>query len=109
MAVVFIPWLLALPLVGAVGAFLSYRAGGSRRAIVFSIVFPVAPFLAAILLISPVVLAFDHFIAHNPALASILMAALGLVIAPAIALLAGGLPAQLFFSRRLDPRRIAGS
>jgi hypothetical protein len=34
-AVIFIPWLLALPLVGAVGAFLSHRAGGSRRGIFF--------------------------------------------------------------------------
>jgi hypothetical protein len=108
-AVVFIPWLLALPLIGAVGAFFSYRADGSRRVIVSSIVFPVVPFLVAILLISPVVLAFDHFIAHNPVPASIPMAALGLVIAPGIALLAGGLPAKLFLSRRPDSRRIASS
>jgi len=98
-AVIFIPWLLALPLVGAVGAFLSYRAGGSRRTIFSSIVFPVVPFLAAILLISPAVLAFDHFVAHTPVPAAIPMAVLGLVLAPGVALLAGGLPAQLFFTR----------
>jgi hypothetical protein len=103
--VIFIPWLLVLPLVGAVGAFLSCRAGGSRRAVFSSVVFPVVPFLAAILLISPVVLAFGHFVAHNPVPASIPMAVLGLVLAPGVALLAGGLPAQVFFSRRLDSRR----
>ena len=54
MAVVFIPWLFALALVGAVGAFLSHRAGGSRRAIFFSIIFPVVPFLAVILVLTPV-------------------------------------------------------
>jgi hypothetical protein len=107
--VVHIPWLLGLPVVGALGAFLSRRAGGSRRAIVSSIVFPVVPFLAAILLITPVILAFDHVIAHNPVPASIPMAVLGLVLAPGVALLAGGLPAQLFFSRRLVSRRIAGN
>jgi hypothetical protein len=42
--VVHIPWLLGLPVVGALGAFLSRRAGGSRRAIFSSIVFPVVPF-----------------------------------------------------------------
>ncbi len=101
MAVVFIPWLFALPLVGAVGAFLSHRAGGSRRAIFFSIIFPVVPFLAAILLMTPVILAFDRFIAHNPVPASIPVAAFGLVFLPGVALLAGGFPAQLFLSRRL--------
>ena len=108
-AVVYIPWLFALPFVGAVGAFLSYRAGGSRRAISLSIIFPVVPFLAAILLIAPVILGFDHFIAHNPAPASIPMALLGLVVAPGVALVAGGLPAHLFFLRRLDSRRIASN
>ena len=46
-------------LVGTLGAFLSRRAGGSRRAIFSSIIFPVVPFLAAILLITPVILAVD--------------------------------------------------
>jgi len=104
MAVVYIPWLFALPLVGAVGAFLSHRAGGSRRAIFFSIIFPVVPFLAVILVLTPVILAFDRFIAHNPLPASIPVAALGLVFLPGVALLAGGFPAQLFFSRRLPSR-----
>jgi hypothetical protein len=107
--VVHIPWLLGLPVVGALGAFLSRRAGGSRGAIFSSIVFPVVPFLAAILLITPVILAFDHWIAHSPVPASIPMAALGLVIIPGVALLIGGVPAQLFFSRRLDSRRIASN
>jgi hypothetical protein len=107
--VVHIPWLLGLPVVGALGAFLSQRAGGSRGAIFSSIVFPVVPFLAAILLITPVILAFDHWIAHSPVPASIPMAALGLVIIPGVALLIGGVPAQLFFSRRLDSRRIASN
>ncbi len=101
MAVVYIPWLFTLPLVGAIGAFLSYRAGGSRRAIFFSIIFPVVPFLAVILVLTPVILAFDRFIAHNPVPASIPVAALGLVFLPGVALLAGGFPVQLFFSRRL--------
>jgi hypothetical protein len=106
MAVVFIPWLFALPLVGAVGAFLSHRAGGSRRAIFFSIIFPVVPFLAAILLITPVILAFDRFIAHNPVPASIPVAVLGLVFLPGVALLVGGLPMRAFIARRFGAGRV---
>jgi hypothetical protein len=105
----FIPWLLSLPLVGAVGAYLSHRAGGSRRAIFSSIVFPVLPFLASILVVLPVSLFLDRFVAHNIAPMALLMALLGWVLAPGAALLAGGLPIQFFLSRRLDSRRIAGS
>ena len=107
MAVVYIPWLLALPLVGGIGAFLSRRAGGSWQAVISSTTFPVLPFLAAMLIVLPVSLIFDHVIAHNIAPMAIFMAFLGLVIAPGVALLAGGLPAQLFFSRRIDSRRTA--
>jgi len=107
MAVVYIPWLLALPLVGGIGAFLSRRAGGSWQAVISSTTFPVLPFLAAMLIVLLVSLIFDHVIAHNIAPMAIFMAFLGLVIAPGVALLAGGLPAQLFFSRRIDSRRTA--
>jgi len=107
MAVVYIPWLLALPFVGGIGAFLSRRAGGSWRAVISSTTFPVLPFLAAMLIVLPVSLIFDHVIAHNIAPMAIFIAFLGLVIAPGVALLTGGLPAQLFFSRRLDSRRTA--
>src|SRR5436305_15338331 len=106
MVLFYIPWLLSLPLVGALGAYLSHRAVGSQRAIFSSIVFPVLPFLASILLVLPVSLIFDRFIAHNIAPMSLVMALLGWVLLPGVALLAGGLPTQLFFSRRLNPRRV---
>jgi len=108
MVMVSIPWLLSLPLVGAVGAYLSYRAGGSRRAIFSSIVFPVLPFLASILVVLPVSLVFDRFIGHSPAPMALLMALPAWVLAPVVALLAGGLPAQFFLSRRLGARDISG-
>src|SRR2546421_7719575 len=102
----YVPWLLSLPLVGAMGAFLSYRAGGSRRARFSLLVFPGIPFLASILLVLPVSLIFGRFIAHNIAPMSLVMALLGWVLLPGVALLAGGLPAQFFFSRRLNTRRV---
>ncbi len=109
MVLFFIPWLLSLPLVGAVGAYLSCRAGGSRRAIFSSIVFPVLPFLASILVVLPVSLVFDYFIAHNIAPMALLMALLGWVLAPGVALLAGGLPTRHLLSRRLTPRGSASN
>jgi hypothetical protein len=105
----YVPWLLSLPFIGATGAFLSHRAGGSRGAVFSSIVFPVLPFLASILVVLPISLIFDHFIAHNVAPMSLIMALLGWVLAPGVALLAGGLPVQYFLSRRLDSPRIASN
>jgi hypothetical protein len=106
-AVLYFPWLVVLPLVGAIGTYLSWHAGGTRHAILSSIIFPVLPFLASILLVLPVSLILDHFIAHNIAPMSLLMALLGWVLVPGAALLVGGLPAQLFLSRRLTQRGVA--
>lgn len=99
-AVLYVWWLILLPLTGAVGAYLSWRAGGSERAILLSIVFPVLPFLASILVVLPVSLIFDRFIAHNIAPMSLIFALFGWVLVPAAALLAGGLTTQHFLSRR---------
>lgn len=100
MAVVYVWWLVLLPLVGAIGAYLSWRSGGSQRAILLSMVFPVLPLLASILVVLPVSLILDKFIAHNIAPMSPVFARFGWVLAPAAALLAGGLITQHFLSRR---------
>ena len=99
-AQLYVWWLIPLPLVGAVGAYLSWRAGGSQRAILLSIVFPVLPLLASILVVLPVSLILEKFIAHNIAPLSLIFALFGWVLAPAAALLAGGLPTQRFLPRR---------
>lgn len=98
-AVLYVWWLILLPLVGAIGAYLSWRAGGSQRAILLSMVFPVLPFLAAILVLLPVSLIFDKFIAHNISPRGLILALFGWVLAPAAPLLAGGLATQHFLSR----------
>jgi hypothetical protein len=99
-AVIYIPWLFCLPFVGAVGAYLSYRAGGSGRAIFLSTIFSALPFLASIVVVLPVSLIFDRFIAHNIAPMALVMALLGWVLIPVAALLAGGLPVQVLRARR---------
>ena len=62
-AVIYLPWLLSLPVIGALGAYLSNRAGGSRRAIYFSIVFPVLPYLAFFAVALPVITIFNDYLA----------------------------------------------
>jgi hypothetical protein len=107
-AVVYLPWLFSLPLVGAIGACLSNRAGGSQRAMLSSIVFPVLPYSFTFLLGLPMVVILNHQIVHDIMFLALFVGLLAWVVAPAAALLAGGLLAQFFLSRRLDSRRIAG-
>ena len=108
-AVVYLTWLLALPLIGALGAYLSNRAGGSRRAVFSSIVFPVLPYLAFFVVGLPVALILDDHVAHNITIPAFFVGLSAWVIFPAVALLAGGLPVQLLVSRWLSSRRITGS
>lgn len=101
-------WLMLLPLVGPVGAYLSWRAGGSQRAMLVSILFPVLPFLGSIVVLLPVSLILDRFIAHNIAPLGLVFALFGWVLAPAAALLAGGLTTQRFLPRRSSFDGVAG-
>ena len=45
-AVVYLPWLITLPFIGALGAYLSGRAGARRWTVFSSVIFPVVPYLA---------------------------------------------------------------
>jgi len=108
-AVVYLPWLLSLPVIGAMGAYLSRRAGGSRLAMFSSIVFPVLPYLVFFLLALPVMAIFNDRLAHNIMFGALFVGLFAWVLAPGAALLAGGLLIQVFSSRRLDSRRFVNS
>jgi len=107
--VVYIPWLLALPLIGAMGAYLSNRAGGSQRAVFSSIVFPVLPYLVFFLPVLPMIAILNDRVAHNIMLAPLFVGLFAWVLAPGGALLAGGLLLQLFYARRLTSRRVVSN
>jgi hypothetical protein len=108
-AVIYLPWLFSLPLIGAMGAYLSNRAGGSRRAMLTSIVFPVLPYFAFFLVALPVTAIFNDRLGHNIMFLALFVGLLAWVVAPAAALLTGGALVQLFLSRQLASRRTAGS
>jgi hypothetical protein len=108
-AIVYVSWLLTLPLIGAMGAYLSIRAGGSPRAVFSSIMFPVFPYLVFFVMGLPLALIFDDHVAHNITIPAFFVGLSAWIIFPAVALLAGGLPVQIFVSRRLSSGRITGS
>jgi hypothetical protein len=108
LAVVYVSWLLFLPFIGALGAYLSRRAGGRSRAVFSSIVFPVFPYVAFFVIGLPLALILGDHVAHNITIPAFFVGLSAWVILPATALLAGGWPVQHFTSRRLDARGIAG-
>jgi len=107
-AVVYVSWLLFLPLIGALGAYVSRRAGGSARAVFFSVVFPTLPYLAFFLIGLPTAMILDDHVARNLTIPAFFVGLSAWVIFPAAALLAGGWPVHFFASRRLISSRSAG-
>ncbi|MGB6431320.1 MAG: permease prefix domain 1-containing protein [Candidatus Acidiferrales bacterium] len=95
-----IPWLLSWPLVGAIGAFFSRRAGGTLRAMLSSAIFPVVPFLVFFAVGFPLALDIRDPFARGYMLSSFLGGLAVFVLLPAALLLGGGLSLQLFLPRR---------
>lgn len=98
-AVVYLPWLITLPFIGALGSYLSGRAGAPSWAVFASVMFPAVPYLAFFIIGLPTAVVLDGHVAHNIAISAFLVGFGVWVVLPAIALLAGGLPVH-YFSRR---------
>lgn len=105
-AVIYVPWLLSLPLIGFMGALLSGRAGASQGLVFFPILFAVLRYLTFFLVGFPMALIVDEPVGHNILLSAFFVGLFAWVLLPGMALLLGGLPTQLFLSRRLTSRGI---
>jgi hypothetical protein len=103
----YVPWLLSLPLFGGLGAYLSQCTGSSGSRVLLASIFPVLSFAAFLLVILPVSSIVDSHVEHRIRMASFLRGFIEWVLVPGAGLLAGGLPVQLFLSRRLALRHTA--
>jgi hypothetical protein len=101
MAVIYVPWLLCLVPIGAMGAYFSTRAGASRRRAFVSIFFPVLPYFVFFIVGFPVCVILDDHVAHNVVLSALWVGLAAWVVLPAMALLAGAFPVQILKSRRV--------
>jgi hypothetical protein len=95
-----------LPFIGALGAYLSSRAGARPTAVFSSIAFPIFPYLAFFVIGLPIVVILDDRVAHNIMLPAFFLGLGAWVVLPAVALLAGG-GILRYFHDRLDLRRLA--
>lgn len=107
----YMPWLVALPFFGALGAYVSSRAGGSRGSVVFASVFPVLALTTAFLLMFPIGLMIER-ITGRPVDFSVVATVLlrdgiGWILVPGAALLVGGLLAHFLLSTTSSSRRRA--
>lgn len=98
-AVIYIPWLMSLPLIGALGAYLAKRAGASQRAMFSSVLFPVLPYLVFFLIGVPLIVVLNDHLAQNTMFNVFFIGFFAWVLAPGVALFAGALLAQLILSR----------
>ena len=113
---VYTVWLMLLPFVGALGAYLSSRAGGTRPAIIVSGIFPALAISGVLLLVLPYMGFLEHGLEANARsvfgnLINEPLGRLGVVagwvLVPGFCLLIG-VQAYLLISRRLSRRGIAG-
>lgn len=87
-----IPWLLPLPVLGAVGAQLARRAQASGAERLIAGLAPSLVWLAALAVVALIFACDRRDFAGGSSLNSLALSALGLVILPALALLLGVLP-----------------
>jgi len=99
--------------VGALGAYLSSRAGGSRGAALFASVFPVLGAYYGVSLDVSIDLIVERAIGNHVDFSivatALLREGIGWILVPGAALLVGGLLVQFLLSRRLTSRSVAGS
>lgn len=114
---VYTAWLILLPFVGALGAYLSSRAGGTRSAAVLSGIFPALAFFVVLLFVIPFTGILEHGLEANARsvfenLINEPFGKLGVVVGwalvPGVSLLIG-VQTYLLVSQKLTQRGIASN
>ncbi|HKW33473.1 MAG TPA: hypothetical protein VJN92_10750 [Candidatus Acidoferrum sp.] len=104
----YVPWLAVLPFIGALGAYLSSRASGSRSTMMLASVFPALSLAVAFLLMFPIGMISEQVhrndLSFGVVAATLLSNWIGWIVVPGAELLAGGLLVQLFFGRAFSSR-----
>jgi hypothetical protein len=85
-------WWVCLPMVGAIGAYWSRRAGGKFLERALAVSFPVLGPMGLPILILPFMLAFQGIVHHSAPFVPSALLLLGWVVIPEAALLLGALP-----------------
>jgi hypothetical protein len=104
----YVPWLLSLPFFGALGTYVSSRAGGSRGTVLLASVFPALALTAAFLLMFPIGLTIERITGNQVDFSLVATALLrdgiGWILVPGAVLLVGGLLAHFLFNPRSSSR-----
>jgi len=100
----YVPWLVSLPFIGALGAYVSSRAGGSRGTVLLASIFPAVALATAFLLMFPIGIIVEWVTRNDLSFKIVAITLLsnwiGWIVAPGAALLVGGLFVHLFLVRR---------
>lgn len=101
-------WLLSLPFLGALAAWLSARAGASKRTVLLASLFPVLAMAFGFVSMFPIGFFLERVIGRSvsfPNVASFFLAApISSLLVPAIALMAGAMPVRALASQASSPR-----
>lgn len=107
----YLPWLLSLPFFGALGAYVSSRAGGSRGIVILASAFPALALTGAFLFMFPFGLTIQVIMGRPvdfSRVATVLLKdGISWILVPGAALLGGGFFAHLLFSTRPSSRTTA--
>jgi hypothetical protein len=105
------PWLVSLPFLGAFGAYISSRAGGSRGTVLLASIFPSLALTAAFVLMFPIDFIIERIIGirvdFRIVAAALLRDGVEWILVPGAALLAGGLLVHLLSSLRSSSHETA--
>ncbi len=100
---IYVPWLLSLPVFGALGALLSSRAGATRKTVLLASVFPAVYQAALFFIVLPLALIFNRAVAVHFRLDAALTQLVAWLIVPVVALALGGLALLAATKRNANP------